>query len=339
VKLRKEETAKIAEDAENTFSQRSRRALRFFLIVSFCTAILPASAFAQQTHLLVITGVPGDEEHAQKFQKWAATFVEAAKKKDAVPDANITVLADKQATKAGVEKTFTDLAARVKPADAVCVVLLGHGSFNGTQAAFNLMGPDLTVEEWSKLLGRLPSQHVAFVNTTSSSGAFLPAIAAPGRVVITATKTGGERNETQFPEFFVAAFDDPAADRDRNGHVSLAEAFEFAKAKVVQAFQQKGLLLTEHAVLDEGGGSGGLAATLFLGTGRAEGALAVDLADPAMKKLADEKDAIDQQIAALKLKKSTMDEAQYNAQLEKLLTDLAVKTKAIRDLQAKKEQR
>ena len=321
------------------YSLRALRPLRSIVGVFFFCVLCAAPAFAQQTHLLVITGVPGDEEHAQKFQKWAATFVEAAKKKDAVPDANITVLADKQATKAGVEKTFTDLAARVKPADAVCVVLLGHGSFNGTQAAFNLMGPDLTVEEWSKLLGRLPSQHVAFVNTTSSSGAFLPAIAAPGRVVITATKTGGERNETQFPEFFVAAFDDPAADRDRNGHVSLAEAFEFAKAKVVQAFQQKGLLLTEHAVLDEGGGSGGLAATLFLGTGRAEGALAVDLGDPAMKKLADEKDAIDQQIAALKLKKSTMDEAQYNAQLEKLLTDLAVKTKAIRDLQAKKEQR
>jgi hypothetical protein len=156
--------------------------------------------------------------------------------------------------------------------------------------------------------------------------------------VITATKTGGERNETQFPEFFVAAYSDPSADRDRNGHVSVGEAFEYAKAKVVQAVQQKGLLLTEHAVMEDGG-EGRLASTLFLGTGRAEGTLAIDRSDPAMKALADEKDAIDQQIAALKLKKSTMDEAQYDAQLEKLLTELAVKTKAIRDLQTKKDQR
>ena len=334
MRSRTEGTAATAKTAENTFSQRSLRSLRFLLVASFCGVIWATPALAQQTHLLVITGVPGDEEHAQKFQKWAAAFIDAAKKKDAVPDANITLLADQQATKAGVEKAFADLGARVKPADAVVVLLLGHGSFNGTAAAFNLMGPDLTVEEWTRLLGRLPTPRVAFVNTSSSSGAFLPAIAAPGRVIVTATKTGGERNETQFPEFFVAAFADPAADRDRNGHVSVAEAFEFARTKVVQAFQQKGNLLTEHAVIDDGGG---LASTLFLGTGRAEGALAVDLTDPAMRQLAAEKDAIDQQIAALRLKKAAMDEAQYDAQLEQLLTELALKTRAMRDLQAKKD--
>jgi hypothetical protein len=307
--------------------------------VFLCSVIWSSPVFAQQTHLLVITGSPGDEEHAAKFQQWATAFIDAAKKKDAVPDANVTLLADKQATKAGIEKAFADLGARVKASDGVIVLLIGHGSFNGTTAAFNHFGPDLTVAEWAKLLDRLPSQHVAFVDTTSSSGAFLPAVGAPGRVVITATKTGGERNETQFPEFFVAAYSDPGADRDRNGHVSIAEAFEYAKAKVAQTVQQKGLLSTEHAQMDEGGGTGGLAAQMFLGTGRAEGALAVDLSDPAMKKLAEEKDAIDQQIAALRLKKNSMDEAQYDAQLETLLTDLALKTKAIRDRQTKKEQR
>jgi hypothetical protein len=336
MRSRPEETAEIAETVEKILSRRSLRALRFLLVGFLVSVTCASSAFAQQTHLLVITGVPGDDEHAQQFHKWATSFIDAAKKKDAVPDANITLLADKQSTRGGVEKAFADLATRVKPNDGVFVLLIGHGSFNGTQAAFNLPGPDLTVDEWAKLLGRFPAQRVAFVNTTSSSGAFLPAVAAPGRVVITATKTGGERNETQFPEYFVAAFNDAAADRDRNGHVSVAEAFEYAKTKVVQAFQQKGLLLTEHAVMDDGG-ERRLAATLFLGTGRADGAIAVDLSDPAMKKLADEKDAIDQQIAALKLKKNTMDEAQYDAQLETLLTDLALKTKAIRDLQAKKD--
>ena len=335
---RSEKTAEIAKTAEKTLSPRFLRALRFLLIASFLSVIPVSSAFAQQTHLLVITGVPGDDEHAQKFQKWAATFIDAAKKKEAVPDANITLLADKEATKAGIAKAFADLSARLKPSDAVFVLLLGHGSYNGTRAAFNHFGPDLTVEEWAKLLARLPAQRVAFVNTSSSSGAFLPAVTAPGRVVITATKTGGERNETQFPEFFIAAFGDAAADRDRNGHVSVGEAFEYAKTKGAQAFQQKGLLLTEHAVMEDGGDAH-LASALFLGIGRAEGVLAVDLSDPAMKALSDEKDALDRQIAALRQKKSTLDEAQYGAQLEQLLTDLALKTKAIRDLQAKKDER
>jgi len=295
---------------------------------------VPASA--QQTHLLVITGVPGDEEHEAQFQKWATTFIDAAKKNDGVPDANITYLSDKRSTREGVTKAFADVAARVKPDDAVVILLIGHGSFDGTQAAFNLPGPDLTVAEWAKLLGKFPTQHVAFVDTSSSSGAFLAPMAGPGRAIVTATKTGGERNETQFPEYFVEAFKDNAADRDRNGHVSVFEAFEYAKAKVTQSFQQKGLLLTEHATLDDGG-EGRLAATIFLGIGRTEAGVAVDLSDPAVKALVEERDALDQQIAALKLKKASMDGAEYDARMERLLTDLALKTKAIRERQAKKD--
>lgn len=312
------------------------RSLRLVVGTFLCCVLCEVPAFAQQSHLLVITGVPGDEEHAAQFQKWATTFIDAAKKNDAVPDANITYLSDKRSTREGVNKAFADLAARVKPDDAVVILLIGHGSFDGTLAAFNLPGPDLTVAEWAKLLGTLPTQRLAFIDTSSSSGAFLASVAGPGRAIVTATKTGGERNETRFPEFFVEAFTDNAADRDRNGHVSVLEAFEYAKAKVTQAFQQKGLLLTEHATLDDGG-EGRLAATIFLGIGRSENGAVVDVSDPAMKALVDERDALDRQIAALKLKKAAMDGVEYDARMEKLLTDLAVTTKAIRDRQANKD--
>jgi hypothetical protein len=320
---------------ERTFAHLCFRA---FVLAWLAVVASAGSAAAQATHLLVITGVPGDEEHAAQFQKWATSFIDAAKKKDAVADANITFLADRQATRDAVEKAFADIAGRAKPNEAVVVLLIGHGSFNGTDAAFNLPGPDLTVADWSRLLGKLASQRVAFVNTASSSGAFLPTVAAPGRVVVTATTTGGERNETQFPEFFVEAFNDNSADRDRNGHVSIGEAFEYAKTKVVQAFQQKGNLLTEHATMDEGGaaGAGHLASAIFLGTGRAEDSLAVDTNDPAMKALVDERNDIEQQIAGLRLKKGSMSDAAYDAEMEKLLTSLALKTRAIRELQAKK---
>src|SRR5581483_841049 len=311
------------------------RALRVFVLVAIAGVAPLRSASAQTTRILVVAGVPGDAEHAQKFDAWAKTFIDAAKKKDAVPDANIVYLADKQATKAAVEKTLAEFASASKPNDTVVVLLIGHGSFDGSTAAFNLMGPDLTAADYGKLLGRFASQKVVFVNTASSSGAFLPAVAAPGRIVITATKTGGERNETEFGQYFTAAFGDEAADRDRNGHVSMAEAFEYAKTKVADAFKQKGLILTEHAVLDDGG-EGRIAAAVFLGTGRADAALNADPSDPATKALVDERDAIQKEIEALQLQKASMDSAKYDAAMEKLLTDLALKTKAIRDRQAKK---
>ena len=138
-----------------------------------------------------------------------------------------------------------------------------------------------------------------------------------------------------FGEYFTAAFGDEAADRDRNGHVSIEEAFSYAKTKVADAFKQKGLILTEHAVLEDGG-EGKLAATVFLGTGRADTSLNVDTSDPAMKALVAERDGIQKQIEVLQLRKASMNAADYDAQLEKLLTELALKTKAIRDLQAKK---
>jgi hypothetical protein len=294
-------------------------------------------ATGQETHLLVIVGVPGDDEHAQKFQKWASAFIEAAKTKENVPQANITLLAGAQSTKAAVEKAFSDLAGRARPNDEVFILLIGHGSFDGQTAAFNLPGPDLTATDYAKLLDRFEGRRVVFVNTASSSGAFLKPLAGPGRVIVTATRTGGERNETDFPEYFVAAFTDPAADQDRNGHVSVAEAFAYAKTKVAQAFQQKGLLLTEHATLDDGG-EGRLASTIFLGTGRgdtASGQEKIDTSNPEVRALVDARDALQRQIAALQARKPSMDPEQYNAEMERLLTELAVKTKAIRDLQKK----
>ena len=308
--------------------------------------VCATTAFAQDTRLLVITGVSGDDEHAEAFHRWALIMINAAKSRDGVPDANITYLGERtetdpahiraRSTKENVESAIADLAAKSKPDDSIIVVLIGHGTFDGRNASFNLPGPDLTVADWEKLLAKLSKQRVAFVNTAPASGAFLPSIAGPGRVIVTATKTGGERNETRFAEFFVTAFGDAAADSDRNGHVSVLEAFNYAKDKVVRAFQADGLLLTEHATLDDGA-DGKLAGSLYLTAHPSDAGLNVDRADPALAALADEREAIQKQIDGLKLRKDTMDPARYDQDMEKLLTDLALKTKAIRDLQAKKK--
>jgi hypothetical protein len=300
---------------------------------------LARAAAAQETHLIVITGVEGDPEHGETFHKWATAIIEAAKRHDGIADANTVYLAEKpdrdpskiqgRSTRENVVKTFTDVASRCGPDDEVFVVLLGHGSFDGRQATFNLPGPDLTAADYAKLLEKFGSQKVVFVNTSSSSGGFLSALAGPGRTIVTATKTGGERNETLFPEFFVEALTGDAADKNRDGRVSVLEAFEYAKAKVTQTYQQKGLVLTEHAALEDGS-DGAFAATLFLESQRARAAaIGAATTDPALRALLEDRQALEDRIAELKLRKGKMEAAQYDQELERLVTELALKTRAI----------
>ena len=306
--------------------------------------LLAAPALAQDTHLVVITGVSGDQEHSDKFHKWATTLLDAARKNDRIPDDHIIYLAEKtdidrrvrgRSSRENVEKTFGDLARTVKPDDEVVIVLFGHGSFDGRKAAFNLPGPDLTADEYAALLDKLGRARVVFVNTASSSGAFLQPLTKAGRAVVTATKTGGEFNETLFPEYFVDAFATESADQNRDGRVSILEAFEYALTKVTQAYREKGLLLTEHAALEDGH-RGAFAATLFLESDRSRAAAIAGASDPALRSLFEEKLALEQRIAALKLRKGSMDSAQYDHELETLVTELALKTRAIQQLERKK---
>jgi hypothetical protein len=299
-------------------------------------------AAAQETHLLVITGIEGDAAHGEQFHAWAKAIVEVARR-GGLTDEHITYLADKierdpslidgRSTREAVTKAFSALA-RARPSDAVFVILFGHGSFDGREAAFNLPGPDLTATEYGKLLGTLPSGRIVFVNTASSSGAFVKTLAGPGRTIVTATRSGGERNEPRFPAYFVEAFTGEGADRNRDGRIGVDEAFEFARAKVQQFFDQQGFVPSEHATLDDGGS--GAAATLFLDSDRARAAAIARVADPALRAALEEKQALEDQIAGLRLRKGSMPADQYEQELEKLLTALAVKTRAIRQLEDKK---
>jgi hypothetical protein len=304
---------------------------------------LATPAFAQDTHLLVITGVGGDDEHTQNFHKWASAIVSAARERGGLTDATITYLGDKpeldaahikaRSTRENVQKAFSDLAARAKAADEVFIVLIGHGSFDGQKGSFNLPGPDLSADDYAKLLEPVAAQRIVFVNTASSSGAFVQPLAGPGRTIVTSTKTGGEKNEPVFAGYFAEAFKDAAADTDRNGRVSVSEAFEYAKAKVTASYAKAGTILTEHATLDDSR-EGKFAATLFLESDRARAEKTANVANPELRALLEAQQQLENQVTALRLKKDVMPAAEYEPQLEKLLTELAQKGRAIRDLEA-----
>src|SRR5262249_22338005 len=166
------------------------------------------------------------------------------------------------ATREHVRKALTDLRARMTKDDQLLVLLIGHGtSLDGDDAKFNLVGPDMSAAEWVDLIRPIPGRLI-FVNTTAASFPFLRKLATRGRVVVTATDSAAQQFETVFAEYFVKAFEDPAANLDKNGRVSIWEASAYGSGAGRQSFAQKGQLPPARPLLDDtGAGIGGEAQT------------------------------------------------------------------------------
>jgi len=304
--------------------------------------VAPALACAQTTHLLIVVGLTTSSEHDDVFKKWGTSLAETATTKLGVPKENVTLLSGPQATREQVAKAFGALAA-AKPEDTVAIVLFGYGTYANRIAKFNLPGPDMTPQDFEPLLARLKSKRIVFVNTASASAPFVEALSGPGRVIIAATHTPGEMFATLFGGPFVEAFSSEAADADHDGKVSILEAFDYAKKAVAASFVREGLLPTEHAILDDNGdkvGSldpgrdakdGQSAAVISLGSMRAQALPA----DEKLRTLYVERQQIERRIEELKLLKSGMDPDKYAAELEKLATELAMKSRQIRDAEGK----
>ena len=279
--------------------------------------------------LLIVVGLAGDPEQSELFRKWASDLTAASERLGVARGQIVRVGDERPATRDGIHKGFAGLAQQATADDLVMVVLFGHGTFDGRAAKFNLAGPDMTAAEFAPLVAQLRSKHVVFVNTASASGPFVEALAAPGRTIITATRSGSEQFATLFGGYFVDALTADAADADKNRRVSVLEAFEHAKSEVVRAYEREGLLATEHALIDDGGK---VAATLALGN--AEGASGLP-SDPKLRALHEERRDIERRLESLKLLKSGMPQDRYLSELEKLATALARKTREIRDAEGK----
>jgi hypothetical protein len=220
----------------------------------------------------------------------------------------------------------------------VYIFLAGHGSHEGAESRINLPGPDLTAADLATALEPLNDRRVVVVNSTSASGDFLPALSRNGRIIITATKSPFERNATRFGGQFVAALAAGGADADKDGRVSMLEAFLYARRETGRIYESDNRLLTEHAVLDDNGdkqGSaapgaegedGALARGLFLGTAQAR----VASSDSAGIRIEREARELEASINALRARKATMKEDEYQSQLESLLVELALRNEALR---------
>ena len=297
---------------------------------------LASAAHAGERYAVVITGASGGDAYAQKYTAWRVAFTTTLREKFHYGPDRIIVLAEtegdgvQKATREHVRRALTDLRARMTKDDQLLVLLIGHGtSLDGDEAKFNLVGPDLNATEWADLIRPIPGR-VVFVNTTAASFPFLRKLAGRGRIVLTATDAAAQQFETVFAEFFIKAFDDPAANLDKNGRVSIWEAFTYASAAVRQSFEQKGQLPTERPLLDDTGagvgreaqnpGTDGAVARVTYLEPDAPLALPADSTQAALVRRRAELEA---QLEELKARKESTPLDQYAAELEKLLIEIA----------------
>ena len=309
----------------------------FLLVIAIVgLAHLPAGA-AESATVVVVLGAEGEPEYGRQFATWADRWAEAARKGGARlvevgragPPSD-----DKQRLQAAI-----DAEAKVNdPTRPLWLVLIGHGTYDGREAKFNLRGPDVSaaeLAEWLKPVRR----PLAVIDCASASAPFLNKLSARGRVVVTATRTGSENNFARFGDHLSASIADPAADLDKDGQTSLLEAYIAASHRVAEFYKTEGRLATEHALLDDNGDALGTPADWFQGTRATRSAkdgapldgarahqwhLVLSPAEQALPAdLRAKRDQLELEVESLRGKKASMPEDQYYARLEPLLVQLA----------------
>jgi len=319
---------------------RLATAILFFGILVFAVAATSANGAVseepQKPAVIVVVGAAGSPEYGAQFVKWARLWEQACSK----GGARFTAIGlDEAENPDDLTKLQQSLASESQQTDTVLwLVLVGHGTFDGRSAKFNLRGPDLAADdlaEWLKPVVR----PLVVINTASSSAPFLSRLSAPRRVVVTATKSGFEQNYARFGEYLAGAIAEPQADLDKDGQTSLLEAFLTASSRTDEFYSAAGRLITEHALLDDNGDGLGTRADWFRGirpVQRAEDGAALDgyrahqfhlVPSEAENKIPPQmrarRDQLELEVVKLRDTKESFSEDEYFARLEKLLYDIA----------------
>lgn len=297
---------------------------------TFLCAVVVASLLPAATYYVTIAGLGGEEDYEQRFAGWAGELDKLFRESSG--DVSVHTLHGEEANRERFRQVVGEIAGKATEGDRFALILIGHGTFDGHEYKINLPGPDVSATELAQMLDAVRAGRQLVANMTSSSGGSLSLLQRPNRTVITATKSGTERNAVVFARYWVAALGDAAADIDKNEVISALEAYQYAGRKTADFYATQKRLATEHPLLeDTGSGQGvrqpspdngqGLKAAQFalLRIGRTQ----LASQDPAKRKLLDRKENIEQQIDKLKYEKAAIPLEEYQEELTALLLELA----------------
>lgn len=313
-----------------------RTALALVVVV-----LAAANAAAENRWAIIVSGASGGDKYAEQMNTWRNDLQAALVNRYQFKKEFVKVFVDETAasgekgTAENVKKFFAEVKKGSAKDDFMLVILLGHGTFDGDVAKFNLVGPDMTAKDWSDALTGVQG-HVTLVNTTEASFPFLETLTTKGRVVITATDSAAQKYATVFPEYFIKAMNEASTDLDKNGRTSIYEVFAAASAAVKQHYEQRGQLTTERALIDDNGDGkgreasaegpdGGIARIAYL-----DSEIVTATGNPELAALIKRRQGLEQQAEEHKQLKGVMPDAEWNAQFEKLMLELAQVSAEIR---------
>lgn len=288
--------------------------------------------------LVVVVGEPGEGQYEKMFVEWAGRWRDAAEK------GGVRSIAIGHPKSKSSDRDDCDLLSETlasldeKPPETLWVVMIGHGTFDGKKAKFNLRGPDITATELAAQLESL-SCRTAIINCASASAPFVNRLSGPNRVVVSATKSGSQYNFARFGGYLSQMIGDVSADLDKDGQTSLLEAWLAAAKQTQEYYDSKSQLATEHSILDDNGDGKGTPADFFRGIHLVKNSQDDTLPDGAFAnqfilipgedqlvlpdELRRQRDQLEQQLAQLRRQKDKYSELEYLQQLEKILVPLA----------------
>ena len=308
----------------------------------YIAALLPLAASASvnlssnRATVIIVVGAAGEAEFGTNFMQQASLWQKACEQENL---RQVTIGLNESAATNDYEELKQALSLEPKKGySELYLVLIGHGTFDGKEARFNLRGPDVSASELAAWLK--PFQRpLAVIDTSASSAPFLNKLSATNRVIITATRSGNEQNFTRFGKYFAEAITSIDADLDKDGQVSLLEAFLIASRKTAEFYKVEGRIATEHALIDDNGDGLGTQADWFRGLraikapkdkATVDGALAKRfhlLQSDAENRLAPEQrqkcDEIENAAIRYREKKGKVADDEYYRELEKMLLNLA----------------
>ncbi len=307
-----------------------------FTSALLCSSLLIRSTFAgvASPDLIVVVGAPGEEDYAEIFKESATAWLQAAR----TAQARATEIVAEANQPHSRERLRTALlSATNSPAD-LWLAFIGHGTFDGKEAKFNLPGPDVSATELAEWLKPLQRRVVIFQGA-SASAPFINRLSGTNRTIVTATRSGSEQNYARFGINAANALTNILSDIDQDGQNSALEVFLAAARMTAEWYKTEGRLATEHPLIDDNGDGRGTPADWFQGLRvvkkSTDGSLADGLRANQVFLVPSEfearlsveqrqwRDAKEIEVARLRERKATMPEAEYLSALEQLLLELS----------------